>query len=163
MPSDDFTALETKLRRSLMPVALREEATDSIHAMLDDLASATADAAPLPSATRTPWLAAAAAAAAIALLAAATGVLTRPGTPVANAPRPADEPVLTGIMSLLDESTRLASVEDAGWHTDPDGFTHQALRVHVVEEDRFLDEETGFIVNITSPREEMLLTPVSTF
>lgn len=163
MPSDDFTALETKLRRSLMPVALREEATDSIHAMLDGLAASAPTPAPLPTASRAPWIAAAAAA--IALLAATAGMF-RATTPVADGLR---QPVTSnaladsGIMRLVDESTRLASIEDAGWHTDPDGVTHQALRVRVVEEDRLLDEDTGFIVNITSPREEMLLTPVSTF
>jgi hypothetical protein len=162
MPSDDFQSLETKLRRSLMPVALREEATDSIQAMLDELAaSAPARTAP-QAASRTPWIAVAAAAT-IALLATTAALLVRPAAPIADTANSVESSVIPGAMHLLDESTRLASVEDAGWHSDPDGGTLQALRVRVVEEDRLLDEDTGLIVNISSPREEMLLTPVSTF
>lgn len=169
MQPDDFKSLEDQLRRSLMPVAMRQSATDSIHSMLDDLAGVEPVTAPAvaPVVRRAPWITAAAAA--IALSATAAWWFIQPESPSAFTPttmeeNPADTgSAISGVMRLLGESTRLASVEDAGWHSDPDGGTHHAVRVQVVEEDRLLDEETGIIVHIASPREEMFLTPVSTF
>jgi hypothetical protein len=168
MPSDDFTTLETKLRRSLMPVALSESATGSIHAMIDELScleTIIPDAANSPDQPRiSPWYAAAAAVA--ALLAVSAWFAAPAIENAAFADNPSDEftvekPAQT--MHLVDESTRLAWVEDEGWLDDPDGGTLRAVRMRVVEENRLLDEETGIIVHVSSPREEMLLMPVSTF
>jgi hypothetical protein len=39
----------------------------------------------------------------------------------------------------------------------------RAMRLSVVEENNLLDEETGIVMQITEPREEFLLVPVSTF
>jgi len=168
MPSDDFTTLESKLRRSLMPVALSESATESIHGMLDELAGAemiAPDAANSPGTPRvSPWHAAAAA---VAALLAVSAWFAAPAIENAAFAKSIgkelvfEEPART--MHIVDESTRLAWVEDEGWLDDPDGGTHRAVRMRVVEENRLLDEETGIIVHVSSPREEMLLMPVSTF
>jgi hypothetical protein len=46
---------------------------------------------------------------------------------------------------------------------DPDGAAMQAVRVRVVEANTLRDEETGIVVQVSEPREEMVLTPVSVF
>lgn len=161
MQPDEITPFELKLRRSLMPVALSENATCSIHTMLDELSEAdTVSGKPIIP----PWHAAAAAVAGLLAVSAwfaspaienvAFSASSTKGSTI-------EEPAQT--MVLVDESTRLAWVEDEGWLSDPDGGALRAVRMRVVEEDRLLDEETGLIVHVTSPREEMLLMPVSTF
>jgi hypothetical protein len=52
---------------------------------------------------------------------------------------------------------------DVGWSETPDGSAMRTLRLRVVEESRLRDEETGIVMNISQPREEFLLMPVSTF
>jgi hypothetical protein len=64
---------------------------------------------------------------------------------------------------LVSESGRIESVSDEGWQEDVDGFAMHTLRLNVVEENKIRDEETGMVVHISQPREEILLTPVSTF
>jgi len=169
MPSDDLSQFETKLRRSLMPPALSDAATESIHALLDELAGAETNmdiqpASAAISSKSSPWAAAAAAVAAL------FGVAAWFAAPILD-----DLAFLTTSrdgfaaddgyesMHLVDESTRLAWVEDEGWLDDPDGGALRAVRMRVIEENRLLDEETGIIVHVSSPREEMLLMPVSTF
>ncbi len=160
MPQDDLNAFEAKLRSSLMPIAMSQPATASIHAMLDDLAGQ--DAAPHRRLLNR-WNAAAAVA---ALIAAATALLTPKISDLAFLVNSRDHGALDEPaegMHLVDESTRLSWFEDEGWLDDPDGGTLRAVRMRVVEENRLLDAETGIIVHVTSPREEMLLMPVSTF
>lgn len=170
MPQDDLTNLESKLRRSLMPVALSESATDSIHNLIDELAGTTA-AVPrvIPadatiSRKPTPWRSAAAAVAGLLAVSAWLG-----SSRIEQLAYSANQDGLPGpiasaeTMHLVDESTRLAWVEDEGWLDDPDGGSLRAVRMRVVEENRLLDTETGIIVHVASPREEMLLMPVSTF
>jgi len=169
MPSDDFNTLESKLRRSLMPVAMSESATESIHAMLDQLAgpeTTIPDASnPTAGPRVSPWHAAAAAVAAILAVSAwlASPAIENAAHNQTKESQPPSIQIHTHSMHLVDESTRLAWVEDEGWLADPDGGTLRAVRMRVVEENRLLDEETGLIVHIASPREEMLLMPVSTF
>ena len=165
-PGESFSQIEDKLRRGLMPVALSEAATDSMHAMLDELAGDEPAAVESGrEASRAPWMAAAAA---VAVLLAGSAWLGSPVlermafTSAAGGPS-WTEPGDTFAMQLVDESTRLAWVEDEGWLADPDGGALHAVRMGVIEENRLLDEETGIIVHVSSPREEMLLMPVTTF
>ena len=168
-PDNPTHPLEDQLRQRLMPVSLSEDATFSIHSLLDELAAESQPPLPTqatPAAPTRRWLplTTTAAAAAIAMLAAATALLTPAPehTPPDQSTRAlaADDHFA---MRLVDESTRLSWVADGGWLDAPDGGTVHAVRIGVVEENRILDEETGIIVNVTSPREEMLLMPVSTF
>ena len=167
-PDESVSLFEAKLRRSLMPVALSESATDSIHALLDELADADAAATEIAAVkSRTPWVATAAAVA--GLLAVSAWMIPPSLEQLAFASADAGASVSWSPLSessgmrLMDESTRLAWIEDEGWLADPDGGALHALRMGVIEENRLLDEETGIIVHISSPREEVLLTPVSTF
>jgi len=168
MPQDEFTALETKLRRSLMPVALSEPATTSIHSMLDELAGVKTISSVVPKSPGNPktipWYAAAAAVAGLLAISPwlASPALEKIGYH-SNYELKQSIETTDQNMRIIDESTHLAWFEDEGWIDDPDGGALHAVRMRVVEEDRLLDEETGLIVHIFSPREEMLLMPVSTF
>lgn len=150
--------VETILAR-LMPPALSEGGHRSIEAMLDELAAdvpaESSVSAPRPH--RGWWLGgiAAAGVAAAWLL----PMVMRPApNPVAATPKePAANVVLVG------QSGRIESMTDEGWHEEADGSAMQALRLNVVEEESVLDEETGIIMQIREPREEILLMPVSSF
>jgi hypothetical protein len=54
-------------------------------------------------------------------------------------------------------------MSDEGWVADPDGSAMQAVRLRMVSEDVVRDEETGYTVTVSEPREEVLLMPVSDF
>lgn len=149
--------IETILAR-LMPPGLSEGGQQDIEAMLDELAGDTISAAPP---APKPWFRRAAAAGI-----AAAGVAVACIFPIANKPAPVvqnsatQEPV--GIV-LVSESDRVESMTDEGWQEDADGSAMRAMRLSVVEENNLLDEETGIVMQITEPREEFLLVPVSTF
>ena len=64
---------------------------------------------------------------------------------------------------LVSESDRVESMTDEGWLEDADGGTMQAMRLNMVEQNILRDEETGMVMNISEPREEILLMPISTF
>lgn len=63
---------------------------------------------------------------------------------------------------LVGKSDRIESMTDEGWR-DSDGAMMQAVRLNVIAENRLRDEETGILMKISEPREELLLTPISTF
>ncbi len=65
--------------------------------------------------------------------------------------------------TLVSETGRIEDMIDEGWSDTPDGNTMRTLRLRVVEESRLLDESTGIVMNISQPREEILLMPVSAF
>lgn len=64
---------------------------------------------------------------------------------------------------LVGGSGRIESMTEDGWHEDADGSTMQATRLSVVEEENLIDEETGILMTVSEPREEILLMPVSAF
>ena len=63
----------------------------------------------------------------------------------------------------MGESDRIESMTDEGWQEDADGTAMRALRLSVVEENSLRDEETGIVMQVSEPREEILLMPVSAF
>jgi hypothetical protein len=154
----------------MMPPAMSQEATDSICAMLDGLAENAVSgdgedrAAEVASAPwRLAWPVSAAAVLAALLVSRALFPSSAPQmAPTASSPAPLAELANHGWI-LVDETTRIESVEDEGWLDDPDGGAMHAVRMQLVEENRIFDEETGIIVSISEPREEMLLMPVSNF
>ena len=159
--------VETILAR-LMPPALSDAGQREIESMLDALAATSADALP---ATRTGlvWFrriltgGIAAAGVAAALLfplasrsAPSSWAAVAPSLKSLAAKPPAG-------MVLVSESDRIESMTDDGWQEDADGSTMHALRLNVVEENSLLDEETGIVMQVSQPREEILLMPVSSF
>ncbi len=153
--------VETILAR-LMPPAMSQGAQEDLDAMLDDLAGPAAGAIiPHPSNN---WLVRSLIGGGIA---AAVGAMVAvfplaPETPkarIALSP-PAYPP--TGLV-LISGSDRVESMTDEGWQESVDGSVMHALRLHAVEESSVRDEKSGIVVKISEPREEILLTPISSF
>ena len=147
----------------LMPPALSEGAQSEIEEMLDDLAGDTI-AVPGGAASPRPWrwrmIASGIAAAGLAGIFVFPSAPTSSESPVAAAM--ADE-ILPAELTLVGESDRVESMVDEGWREDSDGSAMRSMRLNVIEENRFLDEETGIVMTLSQPREEILLMPISTF
>ncbi|MCX6878871.1 MAG: hypothetical protein NTW21_34430 [Verrucomicrobia bacterium] len=153
--------IEAALSR-LMPPALSESGQRLIEAMLDELAAAapqaetTARDKPRLARFAVPLGMAAAIAALVALV-----PRKEPVTPPLVLDQTAPE---TGSgLVLVGESDRIEAMSDEGWMADPDGAAMQAVRVRVVEANTLRDEETGIVVQVSDPREEMILMPVTVF
>jgi hypothetical protein len=154
----------------LIPPALSESGQARMEAMIDELAGPQTAAHPeapafrpyLPS-SRPPirWrmVGGIAAAAAIMLGALIAGQRQlAPSASFATVTRPAF-PALT----LLEESGRVDDASNAGTVEESDGTSLQAWKYHVVEKDRMKDRQTGLVVEVSQPRDEFLLMPVSAF
>jgi hypothetical protein len=154
--------VETILAR-LMPPALSKAGQHDIEAMLDALAGEPAQSAPAKPAGLA-WIrrVLTAGIAAAGLAAALVFPLATPPSPSSWAvTAPAGEG--PGGLLLVGESDRIESMTDEGWQEDCDGTTMRALRLSVVEENSLLDEETGIVMQVSEPREELLLMPVNAF
>lgn len=151
-------SVETILAR-LMPPALSEAGQRNIEEMLDQLAieAPPVIAGPAPKPRRFWWAGGIAAAGILGTWLLPFGSAPRQ-IPVAAAPDAYQPEVV-----LIGESGRIESMTDEGWQEDTDGAAMQATRLNVVEEDSVLDEETGIVMKIREPREEILLMPVSSF
>lgn len=155
--------IETILAR-LMPPAISEGGQLDIEAMLDDLAGTAAPAAPVRPAGA-PWmrhlLAGGIAAAGVAAV--LIFPLARPPAASSWAHKTSPASGAHAGLVLVGESDRVESMTDAGWQEDADGAPMQATRLSVVEENSLLDEQTGIVMQVSEPREEIFLMPVSTF
>jgi hypothetical protein len=154
--------VETILAR-LMPPALSEAGQHEIESMLDALASGSA------ATTRANPAGAAWIRRMITGGIAAAGVAAAWVFPLAAPPVPSSWAVVAPVgetpagLVLVGESDRIESMTDEGWQEDADGSTMHAMRLNVVEENSLLDEETGIVMQVSEPREEILLMPVSAF
>jgi hypothetical protein len=151
--------IETILAR-LMPPALSQDGQQSIEAMLDSLAAATQPAKPAGRLWFRRLLPGSIAAAGVA--AALVFPLATPPSPASWAAANSNKNSPPGLV-LVGESDRVESMTDEGWQEDSDGSTMLATRLNVVEENSLLDEQTGIVMQVSQPREELYLTPVSTF
>ena len=150
---DDIHAILARL----MPPAISGDAQQSIAETIDQLARDSAPGLPTVSSVRTlwPWLAGAAAALALAAL-----VLWPPHTstsPTAHTPPPGADLV------RISHTDTLQSLVQEGWRDDPSGTPHQTLRLHMLAQHQILDEQTGIVMTVSEPREEILLVPVHAF
>ena len=144
--------IETILAR-LMPPALSEDGQSGIDAMLDDLAGPT-DIVGISWLSR--CLIAGGIAAGIGALCAVFPMIQKESQPpVAVNPPPE--------YRLVSASERIESVTDEGWRQDSEGSTMHAVRFSSVKENDVRDAETGILVRISEPREEVLMMPVSEF
>ena len=161
-------SIEAALSR-LMPPALSESGQRSIEAMLDELAVTAPSAAAIRRRrVRGLWwfipTGIAAALAAVAGLALQPGPGPAPvaaADPVTAATAVAEDPD-PGLV-LVSESSRVEQLSDEGLLGNPDGEAMRAVRCRVVDANTFRDEETGIVVQVTEPREETILMPVSIF
>ena len=154
-------SIETIMAR-LMPPALSQDCQFEIEAMIDDLAGA--ELANVTEISSGRWLVrcviGGGIAAAIGALIAVVPMIQ--GSPEAQVVvhQPARES--SGFV-LVSESDRIESMTDEGWQEDPDGSALHALRLNAIEENSVRDEESGMVVQISEPREEILLMPISAF
>lgn len=64
---------------------------------------------------------------------------------------------------FVSASDRLESVTDVGIREDTEGTEMHAVKVRAVQENSVRDEESGMVVKIREPREEILMMPVGSF
>ncbi len=72
------------------------------------------------------------------------------------------QPPPSGLV-LLSESDRVESMTDEGWQEDVSGSAMRTMRLSVVEMNSVRDQETGMVVELSEPREEILLLPINSF
>lgn len=151
----DLESMENALAR-LMPPAISEDGQRSMDEMLDELFGE--DVAETPR-KKTIWkfVVPSGIAAALAMVFAfpSSDHSTRNESIIARNDAPQ--------MKLMGESDWIEEMTDEGWVSDPQGAAMQAVRVRVVEENTLRDEETGIVVHVSEPREELLLFPVNAF
>jgi hypothetical protein len=152
---DAHEEMERALMR-LMPVSLSEGAQSEIEAQFDELAG-EAGVVGFDFSRTTKWLAGTGIAAAVAIGFAVFLIGQQKASPVAATPQ-GDQGLV-----FLTASDRVENVSDEGLFVDAGGSAIRKVRVRVVEESRIRDEETGIVVMLTEPREEMYSVPVSTF
>lgn len=145
----------------LMPTAMSEEGQRGIETLLDELAvdmpgNSSSVGSRSFSQTRR-WLVGGIAAAVAAMAALIPDWNSAPH--VVSAPERALPPGFV----LVSESDRIESSFDEGWVESSDGSAMHAFRLNVVEENSIRDQETGIVIQVSEPREEILLMPVSAF
>ena len=145
----------------LMPPALSEEGQHGIEAMLDELAGEAPVEMPIPKRSSRPWsrrlIVGGIAAAAVGM------AVLFPTVDDGKFVSIAEEREVAPDFVLVSESGRIESSSDEGWVEDSDGTTMRALRLSVIEEESIRDEETGIVMQVSEPREDILLMPVSAF
>lgn len=151
--------IETILAR-LMPPALSQDCQSELDAMIDELAgTGNENVVPISSGHGwRRWVAGSGIAAAFAGLIAVYPFIQH--TPVTEAVVTTRAP--SGFV-LLSESERIESMVDEGWKEDSEGSAMHAVRLSAVEENKVRDLDSGMIVQISEPREEILYTPISAF
>lgn len=150
--------IETILAR-LLPSALSDLGQLGIDNMLDELAHANVVPIPTHGWRTRSWIGSGIAAAIVAL-----GILL---TLVSNPSKLQIHPNLSPIPQpgwiLVSESKRIESSTDEGWQESSDGSTMHTLSLNVIEQNEVRDQETGMLVQISDPHEELILMPISTF
>lgn len=159
-PDPVTDSVETILAR-LMPPALSGDSQSEIERMIDDLAGTEPQkVVPISSAG---WIARWSAGGGIA---AAIGLLCALYMGDKSLPEPKSGPLVQEMSSgliVVSETDRVESMTDEGLKENADGSTVRALRLRAVETNKVLDKESGIVVEIREPREELLLTPISEF
>jgi len=149
-------SIERALSR-LMPVGLSETGQQSIEEMLDRLIGEE----PV-SKSRHQTIKIIALIGSLGIAAAAVLMISTPVSTLAIFSEKPKE-VTKQQLSLVGETGRVENMTDEGWVSDLDGGTMEAVRFRVVEENTLRDEETGIVVQVSEPREELLLFPVTAF
>jgi hypothetical protein len=146
----------------LMPPGLSDAGQSEIEAMLDELAGAPIEITPAkPNISWVRRMTAGGIAAAGVAAAMVFSLSGPPSPPPVSEAAPVSE--VPAEFVLVGESDRIESMTDEGWQENSDGSAMRAVRLSVVEENSLFDEETGIVMKVSEPREEILLMPVSAF
>ena len=151
--------IETILAR-LIPPALSDRCQTDIEEMVSDLAGPPPESVVAISSGK--WIArsliAGGIAAAIGAMCAVFPIIQRSSDqPVV---KNADSATAAGIV-LISESDRLESVTDEGWRADSEGAPMHSVRFKSMQKNKVRDEQSGMVMQICEPREEILMVPVS--
>lgn len=143
----------------LMPAALSERAGTDIGETIDQLAQDAGLDIPSihPAPVRWPWVAGIAASVVFAAMVIWKQTPVSPSSAYVQPVRNSAE-----LVSISHTDT-LQSVVQEGWRDDVGGKPHQALRLHMLAQQQIRDEQTGIVMTVSQPREEVLLVPVHTF
>lgn len=144
----------------LIPVAMSDGAQADIEKMIDDLEHES-DPKSSKKRFRSIWIVAAGIAAT-----AAFGVfmpLSQQNFPSDFAVTPEEGIQYESELVYLAESDRVDGVSDEGLYVDAGGSAVRKVRVRMIEESQVRDQETGIVLTLSEPREEMYMMPVSTF
>jgi hypothetical protein len=68
-----------------------------------------------------------------------------------------------GELVSLSHSASLQSVEEDRWQDGAQGRVLKSLRLRMVAEQQILDKETGIVMTVREPHEELVLYPVTAF
>ncbi len=145
----------------LMPPAMSQESQMNLEALIDDLAGPEVSRGVSAARWTGRWLLGGGIAAALGALLAVYPTRKHIETPVARSVM-ATEGFSSGLV-LLSESDRVESMTDEGWREDASGSALHAVRLNVMKENQLRDEESGMLVQISEPREEILLLPINSF
>ena len=151
---EPFSEIEEALKR-LMPVGLSEGARTEVESQLDELCGDAELVNPVV-AKFPKWRALGGIAAALLL----GLVIFHGGNDGSQAPVAA---AAESDFVLLNGADRVEGMSDEGLFVDSGGSAMRKLKVRVVEESKVRDKESGIVVTLSEPREEMYLVPVSTF
>jgi hypothetical protein len=157
MQAPELNEIEAALSR-LMPPALSQNFQLEIESMIDELAGPE-PAQIVPISSNRLWWRASGIAAAVAALCAALPLMRQTPQVISDA---SPVPELNGTL-LVSESDRVQSVTDEGWQETSEGTVGQTVSFNAVEESRVLDEETGMLITIYEPREEVFFNPTNSF
>lgn len=156
---DPYSDIENALMR-LMPVGLGEGVQTELESQLDELCGdadlATPDVVKFPR-----WIAASGIAAALLLGVTIFSLAGKADSNAASKQAAVTDEAPTFV--LLNEADRVERVSDEGLFVDSGGSAVRKVRIRVIGESKVLDEESGIVVTLSEPREEMYLVPVSTF
>lgn len=153
----DTQSVEEILSR-LMPTALSEEGQRDIETMLDELATTATGPALVEQSRPHLWPLVGGIAAALIAMAAISYSINPASSSIIRTAK-----MEVPFFELLSESDRVENIQDDGWRESPEGSAMRAMRLRVVEENTLLDSETGIVMQISEPRDELLLMPVSAF
>ena len=160
-PVDPLTESVEAIFGRLMPPALSADSQGEIENMIDGLAGAEPEKiVPISSGG---WIARWAAGGGIAAALGLLGALYMGDKTVQEPRNGALVQQMSSGLIVVSETDRVESVTDEGLKANPDGSTVRALRLKAVETNKVLDKESGIVVEIREPREELLLTPISEF
>lgn len=145
--------IEAALAR-LMPPPLSEAGQRELEALIDELSGTDAGKVEV-SHKLFPWKTLGGIAAGILAIAGGFGI-SRQAPPASGTTN------FTEVV-LISESDRVQSIRDEGWSEEADGSTMHSVRLSMIGENRLMDEETGIVVRVSEPREEIFFTPISAF
>lgn len=162
-PVDPLTESMEAILGRLMPPALSEHSQMEIENVIDGLSGEQPVAGKLVPVSSGAWITRWAAGGGIA---AALGLLGALYMGDGSVQEPKNGQLVQEMSSgfiVVKETDRVESVTDEGLKENADGSTMRAVRLKAEETKQVLDEESGMIIEIREPREELLLTPINEF